>query len=145
MRSFAAKPTIPAVVIWAGAGYSYTDLTKYRINDQSYHPPQLTYDRSQSRQKMSSLYGQPSATSAFWKQVAPTNYLDDLKGAIQINHAVDDDVVNIGYSRDLIKLLDKTTVHHELYEYPSGGHNISGVSFTQAMERTVSFYKKYLD
>ena len=41
-------------------------------------------------------------------------------------------------------LLDKTNVPHELFEYPSGGHNISGTSFSIAMERTVAFFKKYL-
>lgn len=63
---------------------------------------------------------------------------------IQLNHAVDDKVVNIGYSRDLIKLLGETNVPHELNEYSSGGHNISGASFVFAMENTVEFYKKYL-
>lgn len=88
-------------------------------------------------------YGSLSATSVFWRQVAPTN-LNDLKGAIEIHHAQDDTVVNIGYSRDLIALLDKTKVPHQYYEYPTGGHNISGESFTLAMQRTVEFFKKYL-
>ncbi len=144
MRSFTAKPDIPAVVIWAGAVYSYTDLTKYAIHDQSYHPEQQSLDQNIKRQSLTKLYGQPSDTNTFWKQVAPTNYLNDLKGAIQIHHAEDDTVVNIGYSRDLVSLLDKTSVPHEFYTYPIGGHNIGGVSFNQAMERTVAFYKKYL-
>jgi|GEM_PF-5243986 len=29
-------------------------------------------------------------------------------------------------------------------EYPSGGHNINGASFSVAMQRTVDFYKKHL-
>jgi len=76
--------------------------------------------------------------------VAPTSYLNDLKGAIEINHAEDDTVVNIGYSRDLMALLDKTKVPHEFYTYPTGGHNIEGSSFSSAMQRTVEFFKKYL-
>ncbi len=146
MRSFAAKPTIPAIVIWAGAVYSYTDMQKYGIQDTSYRPPMPTTNtRSQNmRRKMFETYGSPSATSPFWKQVAPINYLDDLKGAIQIHHAVDDSVVNIGYSRDLVTLLNETQVEHEFYEYTSGGHNISGENFTIAMDRTVDFYKAYL-
>ena len=73
-----------------------------------------------------------------------TKYLSDIKGAIQIHHAVDDDVVNIGYSRDFDLLLDNTSIYHELNEYPSGGHNITGVSFSQAMRKTADFFKKYL-
>ena len=77
--------------------------------------------------------------------MAPTNFLQDLKGAIQIDHALDDPVVDIGYSRDLIKLLDNTNVPHELKEYENGGHNISGNSFNQAMQNTVNFFTKYLE
>lgn len=144
LRSFVAKPEIPAIVIWAGAVYSYVDRDKYGINDNSYRPPGLSNNTQNRRQQLMQKYGSPSATSVFWKQVIPTNYLSDIKGAIQINHAVNDDVVDIGYSRDLMSLFDKTTVPHELWEYPSGGHNIDGVSFTQAMGHTVNFFKKYL-
>lgn len=145
MRSIAAKPTISAVVIWAGAVYSYVDRDKYGINDNSYRPPSITNAMQNKRQQLIQRYGSPSAKSVFWRQVIPTNYLNDLKGAIQIDHAVDDDVVNIGYSRDLIQLFDKTKVPHELWEYPSGGHNISGASFLKAMEHTVEFFKRYLN
>ena len=34
MRAFAAHPDIPAVVIWAGAGYTYSDLQEYRIEER---------------------------------------------------------------------------------------------------------------
>jgi dipeptidyl aminopeptidase/acylaminoacyl peptidase len=144
LRSLAVRPTIPAAVIWAGAVYSYTDQRKYGINDQSYRPPNTTSTQQSRRRELYDKVGSPSATSEFWRQVAPTSYLSDLKGAIEIHHAEDDDVVNIGYSRDLIELLDKTSVPHEFYTYQSGGHNITGSSFTLAMSRTVKFFKKYL-
>ncbi|MBI2443577.1 MAG: alpha/beta fold hydrolase [Candidatus Levybacteria bacterium] len=144
MRSLAAQTDIPAVVIWAGAVYSYLDWQKYRINDNSYSSPQMSPQRQRRRQELFEKYGSPSATSVFWQQVAPTNYLGDIKGAIQLNHAVDDDVVNIGYSRDLVAMLDKTNIPHELHEYPTGGHNITGSSFVTAMNNTVGFFEKYL-
>ncbi|MBI4080916.1 MAG: alpha/beta fold hydrolase [Candidatus Levybacteria bacterium] len=144
LRSMTAKPDIPAVVIWAGAVYSYTDQRKYGINDASFSPNQFNTQRFSRRREIFEKYGSPSAESVFWSQVAPTNYLNDLQGAIGIHHATDDEVVNIGYSRDLIKLLDATAVSHEFYEYPSGGHNITGGSFNQAMERTVEFFKTHL-
>lgn len=144
LRSLAAKPTIPAGVIWAGAVYTYEDMRKYGISDSSYSPPANNVARQNRRRELFEKRGSPSAQSNFWQQVAPTNYLNDLKGAIEIHHAVDDNVVNIGYSRDLAQLLDKTSVPHELHEYASGGHNISGASFNQAMQRTVEFFKKYL-
>lgn len=143
LRSIAVKPEIPAAVMWAGAVYSYADREKYGINDTSF-TPSANPTGINRRQRLTDIYGQASSGSAFWKRMAPTYFLNDIKGAIEIHHAVDDAVVNVGYSRDLISLLDKTSVPHELYEYPSGGHNISGSSFDQAMQRTVTFYKKYL-
>lgn len=144
LRSLVVRPDIPAAVIWAGAVYSYTDQRKYGISDNSYRPLQTTAHALNTRGQLYKKYGSPSATSVFWQQVAPTNFLNDLTGAIEIHHAVDDNVVNIGYSRDLMKILDKTKVPHKLYEYESGGHNISGESFDLAMERTVKFFKEKL-
>jgi len=144
MRSLAAQPEIPVGVIWAGAVYTYFDMQKYGIDDYSYRPPENNTQRFNRRRELFEKYGSPSAKSVFWQQVIPTNYLDDLKGAIQLNHAVDDDVVNVGYSRDLNELLDKTSVPHEHHEYSSGGHNILGGSFVEAMQNTVAFFKKHL-
>lgn len=144
MRSMAVKPTIPAIVIWAGAVYTYVDQREYGINDQSYRPPQTSSIIRSRRQELFSKVGSPSAESDFWNLVAPTSFLNDLKGAIQIHHAIDDTVVDIRYSRNLNMLLNKTSVPHELYEYPNGGHNILGASFTKAMQGTVDFFDKYL-
>jgi dipeptidyl aminopeptidase/acylaminoacyl peptidase len=144
LRTVAAKPTIPAAVIWAGAGYTYIDLQTYRIQDPSYRPPSQTAQRNEQRQRLFDQQGDFTPTSEFWKQVAPTNYVQDFKGAIQLHHALDDAVVSINYTRDLKKILDNTQVPHEVYEYPRGGHNIEGASFNLAMERTVRFFTTYL-
>jgi uncharacterized protein len=144
MRALAAKPTIPAVVIWAGAGFTYSDLFTYRITDASFDPNQSASTRARKREQIRKLYGDPDPSKPFWQQLAPTNYLSELQGAIQLHHAADDNVVDIRYSSDLASLLDKASVEHEFYEYPSGGHNITDASFTEAMQRTVDFYKKHL-
>lgn len=144
MRSIAVKPTIPAVIIFAGAVYTYIDLREYGINDQSYRPPQIGTTIRSRRQELFNKVGSPSAQSEFWKLVAPTSFLNDLKGAIQIHHAVDDNVVDIRYSRNLNILLNKTSVEHEIFEYETGGHNLTGASFIKAMQRSVEFFDKYL-
>lgn len=144
LRSLAVKPEIPAVVIWGGAGFSYDDLLKYGLNDNSYRPPTDNSTRQKRRNELFNTYGQFSKESNFWSQVAPTSYLQDIKGAIQLIVARDDDVVSPNYSRDLNSLLNSTSIPHELIEYPSGGHNISNPSFVPAMDATVEFYDKYL-
>jgi len=144
LRSMAAKPDIPAIVVWAGAGFSYIDLNQFGIDDNSYQPPQDSSERQRKRQRLRETYGNPIDGNPFWKLVAPTNYLGDLKGAISLHHALDDNVVSIGYSRNLNELLNQTSVPHELNEYPSGGHNLTGASFNQAMQKTVDFFKNHL-
>jgi uncharacterized protein len=144
LRSMAVKPEIPASVIWGGAVYTYSDMQQYGIDDNSYRPPAQSAQRTRRRQELFDTHGQFSVDSPFWQQVAATNYLNDMQGALEIHHAVNDDVVSINYSRDLMKLMDGTAVPHQLHEYQSGGHNISGGSFTQAMQRTVEFFKEKL-
>lgn len=141
LRSVAAKPEIPAVAIWAGAGFTYLDLAEFGISDNSYRPPTDNTKRQQRRQQLREIYGDPKDGNPFWEKVAPVNFLGDLKGAISLHHAADDDVVNVEYSRNLNKLLGSTSIMHELNEYPTGGHNITGASFTKAMQKTVEFFK----
>jgi uncharacterized protein len=146
LRSLAAKPDIPAAVIWGGAGFTYTDLRQYGISDNSYQPPPspIASINNNRRQRLAELHGQPNPDDPFWKQMIPTNYLADFQGAIQLDHAVNDEVVDVRYSRDLDSILDQTTIPHEFHEYPAGGHNILEPSFSQAMEITVDFFVKYL-
>lgn len=144
LRTLAVRPNIPVAVIWGGAGFTYLDLGEFGLNDNSYRPPADQVKRQNQRQLLRNTYGDPKDGNPFWKLVAATNYLSDFKGAIQLDHAVDDDVVNIGYSRNLNKILDGTKIPHELNEYPSGGHNITNPSFTPAMQNTVDFFDKYL-
>nr|MBP9759103.1 alpha/beta fold hydrolase [Candidatus Dojkabacteria bacterium] len=141
-RSMAVKKDIPAVVIWGGAGFTYADFLEYGIGDNSYRPPTNDSERARKRRQLMEYYGAFSTDSWFWKQVTPINYLDGVTTELELHHAVNDDVVNIEYSRNLNKILDDTQIKHELFEYPTGGHNISGAAFTQAMQRTVEFFKK---
>lgn len=144
MRAFVANQKIPALVIWAGAVYSYEDLTKYRLNDNSYRPPSQSTERQKQREALRAAHGDFSPESDFWDMVVPLHYLEGVTGAVELHHAVNDDVVNVGYSRDLAAALEKAHIPHTLYEYQTGGHNLSGGAFSQAMERTVTFFKSHL-
>lgn len=143
-RSMAVKKDIPAIVIWGGAGFTYTDFLEYGIGDNSYRPPMNDSERARKRRELMEYYGQFDNNSWFWKQVSPINYLDGVTTKIELHHAVDDDVVNIEYSRNLNEILDKTNIEHSLFEYQTGGHNISGSAFNSAMQKTVDFFKSNL-
>ncbi|OGH47559.1 MAG: hypothetical protein A3A51_03175 [Candidatus Levybacteria bacterium RIFCSPLOWO2_01_FULL_39_10] len=143
-RALAAQPEIPAIAIWAGAVYTYTDFSEFSIEDNSYQPPPSDAPSRKRRNEMFEKYGQFDSASTFWKQVPMTNYLEGIQGAISINHAQDDGVVDISYSRNFNEILDKTDITHELNEYPSGGHNFTGAAFNEAMGKSVEFFNKYL-
>lgn len=145
LRAIASNPSIPAGVIWAGAVYTYTDFQEYGIEDSSYQRPSEAAPRSIERQQLFDLYGQFNPESLFWQQVVATNYLDEVTSAIQLHHATNDPVVDIRYSQNLSKILSSKNITHELHEYSSGGHNLSGNTFNTAMSRTASFFDKYLN
>jgi uncharacterized protein len=144
LRSVAVQKDIPAVSLWAGAGYTYTDLTTFRIGDASYRPPPANTERARKRRLLTDTYGSFDPESWFWRLVPATNYLEGVKTAVQIHHAANDSVVSVEYSRNLDRFLDDTDIYHEYHEYASGGHNIEGESFTLAMQRTVEFFQRNL-
>jgi len=151
LRSMLISEEIKAGVIWAGAVYSYKDFGKYRISDSSYTARSMQQiaqspnrDTNPEIQKLREDIDSVDFSSNYWKEISLTQNINYLKNPIQIHHSINDDVVNIGYSRDLELVLNENNKEYEYYEYPGGGHNITGIYFNQAMERTVEFFRKNL-
>lgn len=138
-RSLVANPEIKKGVIWAGAVYTYEDFDKFSIQDTSYQPPPQDSERRLRRERLGLIHGSFNPESEFWKQVVPTNYLEGVSTELQIHHAVNDPVVDIRYSRNLLEVLEGSEINAKLFEYSTGGHNITGESFTQAMQRSADF------
>ena len=153
LRTLAARPEIPRAVIWAGAVYTYADMAQYGIQDSSFvghatPAPIPTGSSASSGAQRSSLrtlidkYHGSNATlqsDPFWRAFVPANYLGEIKTKIALFHAINDDVVSVNYSRDLRDLAASTSADIILYEYPTGGHNLSSPTFEQAMRETVKF------
>jgi dipeptidyl aminopeptidase/acylaminoacyl peptidase len=144
MRAAAAKQDIPAVVIWAGAVYTYEDMQAFGIDDNSYRPPQTNTNRQRQRELLRATHGDFDVTKEFWQQIVPVNYLDGVTTAFQFHHPVDDTVVNVEYSRNVVPVLQKAGLTADLHEYSSGGHNLTGSTFTKAMSETVRFFNEHL-
>ncbi len=153
LRAMLVSDEVKAGVIWAGAVYSYADFVKYRISDNSYvHRPYETRQGTQEAnrevsneiQRIRSPSEQIDFSSDFWKAVSLTQNLVYLRRPIALHHAVNDETVDVGYSRDLSEELKNQNKQYEYFEYDGGGHNIESPYFEIAMERTVSFFKKYL-
>lgn len=144
MRAIAVDTTIPAAVIWAGAVYTYEDMQQYGIDDNSYRPPTDSSDKRRTRDTLFETFGQVSLENEFWQSVTPITYAPEMNTAVQVHHAKNDTVVSIEYSRTLLTLLKEAGVSVELFEYELGGHDIEGSSFSQAMQRTIEFYRTHL-
>jgi dipeptidyl aminopeptidase/acylaminoacyl peptidase len=151
LRSMLISDEVKAGVIWAGAVYSYEDFAKYRISDNSYtgRRSQDTRDdryREES-EEVSKLRADPEAidfNDDFWTRISLTKNIGYLEHPVLLQHAVNDDVVNIGYSRDLSEVLEDNDKVYEFFEYAGGGHNINSPYFEQAMQKTVEFFKENL-
>ena len=145
LRAMLVEPDIKAGVIWAGAVYSYDDFVKYRISDPSRPASGGTPSPSRRRSRaLITLYGEPDSARPYWQAVSLTENIDYLQSPLQIHHATNDSVVNIGYSIDLSEVLTQHNKHFEFYWYDGGGHDIDSPYFEDAMLRTIAFYQKHL-
>ena len=70
--------------------------------------------------------------------------IEFLNSPVQLHHAENDSVVNIGYSFDLAVVLQENGVEYEFYTYEGGGRNLISPYFEVAMERTAAFFKENL-
>ncbi|MBI2414529.1 alpha/beta hydrolase [candidate division WWE3 bacterium] len=153
LRAMLVDSVFKAGVIWAGAVYSYEDFSKYRLNDSSYVRGQtdphydssnLTNNYAPEIVKLRTKPDEVDFNDKFWSLISLTKNIKYLVAPVQIHHAIDDSVVNIGYSKDLVKTLSGNNKTYEFYEYDGGGHNINSPYFEQAMERTIEFFKRNL-
>ncbi len=145
LRAMLVEPDIKAGVIWAGAVYSYDDFVTYGISDPSRPPADSTESSSRRRgRELRETYGEPNTEVPYWHAVSLTANIDYLQSPLQIHHAINDPVVNIGYSLDLIRVLSQHDKVYEFYQYEGGGHDIDSPYFDDAMLRTITFFQKVL-
>ena len=149
LRAMLIEPDIKAGVIWSGAVYSYDDFGIYGINDSTYRPPETSQTQAGSEPRRRSReifddYGRPDTQVDYWKAVSLTENIEYLNSPLQLHHAEDDTVVNIGYSFDLAAVLLENGKEYELYTYQGGGHNLISPYFDQAILRTVEFFRNNL-
>jgi dipeptidyl aminopeptidase/acylaminoacyl peptidase len=145
LRAMLMEPDVKAGVIWAGAVYSYDDLTRYSISDPSFTPAVAQqFPARRMGQILREIYGPPNTAEPFWQAVSLTENIGYLERPLQLHHAVDDDVVTIGYSNDLSAVLKANNKFYEYYQYDGGGHNITSPYFDEAMRRTILFFQAHL-
>lgn len=140
LRSLVVSPDIKTAVVWAGVVGSYQDmLVTYRhkipwLNNRSLSTPDLLIQK----------YGPPDLSTPFWSKFDPYSYISNINTPLQIHHGTADSSVPVELSQHLNQVLTDAQKKVEYYEYPGADRNISGPSFSTAIQRSIDFFKKYL-
>lgn len=135
---------VKAAVIWGGVVGSYYDLMYNWRRQTPFTPSQREQtSRGRQRQMFVEKYGSPSASSIFWRSIDPTYFVSDINTPIQLHAGLADETVPFEFSQSLKDKLKKSGNTVELFTYPGDDHNISQ-SFSIAMQRSLSFFDKYL-
>lgn len=146
LRDLVVDPKdIKAAVIWGGVVGSYNDLMNnwHRAVPFTPSPREVTL-RNRGRAMLIKKYGTPAQNPTFWDAIDPTFNLNFVAAPVQLHHGEADEEVPLSFSQSLYNKLKATGKYVELYTYPGADHNISDPSFSLAMERSVAFFKKYL-
>jgi len=142
LRSMVITGDIKAGVIWAGVVASYPDMfTRWRRGTGS----SLTATPSSRSWRFSLMqeFGSPEENPAFWDSISANSYLRDLSGPIQLHHGTADEDVPLEFSELLFYQMLEADQFVELYKYEGDNHNISNY-FSQAMQRTIEFFDRYV-
>ena len=142
LRAMVVTKDIKAGVIWSGVVGSYDNLMNnwHHSNRGEYVP--TARDR-RWRGDLIQTYGTPQQNPQFWASVSPNSYVNDLSGPLQLHHDLADSEVPVQFSQELYNEVNQAGKTVELYTYPGDDHNISQ-SFSLAMQRTISFFDKYV-
>lgn len=135
---------IKAAVIWGGVVGLYSDIISNWQNRVSYKPDAEDLAlRLQNLSSLEGMYGTPQTDPAFWNSVDPNSFLKDITAPVQIDVGLADTQVPSDFSTGLYNRLKSFGKTVEYFEYPGSNHDINQ-SFTLAMQRTVSFFNRYL-
>jgi fermentation-respiration switch protein FrsA (DUF1100 family) len=154
LRAMVVVPEIKAGVIWGGVVAPYpnifarvTDPTRPTVTPRATATPIPAgglgpYGRPW-RQELTEKYGTPEQNPAFWASISPNSFLAEIAGPLQLHHSVTDETVPVASSQTLYAEMQAAGKPAELFTYPGDNHDIAA-NFGVAMQRTVTFFDKYV-
>jgi dipeptidyl aminopeptidase/acylaminoacyl peptidase len=150
LRSAAIAQNIPAISIWGGAIYTYEDFCQWGQTDGSKIPnPQAWLTNLETSEKSfyqlinRHLQGDCHNDLEFWRAFAPTNHLDEVTTAFQIQHSHTDETINYSYAQNLHDILQAANLEVKLVSYPQGDHNFNHI-LPQAITAMTDFFSTKL-
>ncbi|MBC7876692.1 MAG: alpha/beta fold hydrolase [Anaerolineales bacterium] len=139
LRSMAVTQDIKAGVIWGGVVAPYPDL----FTRWNWGARQTTAGPGTWVYALEQAYGTVDTNPDFWNSISANSYLNDLNRPIQLHHGTADDEVPVEFSQMLYNEMLAANQVAEYYAYDGDNHNISNY-FSQAMQRSVEFFDRYL-
>jgi dipeptidyl aminopeptidase/acylaminoacyl peptidase len=88
-------------------------------------------------------FGTPQNNRVGYSRISSINYLDRIPG-LSIHHGTGDALVPHAWSEELFEAAEEQSVDAELFLYPGAPHNFTGKDWDLAMERTLTFFAKYV-
>lgn len=141
LKNMVVSKDIKVGVIWAGVVASYPDLlNRWR---RATPPASLPTGARRWSQTLVEQYGTPEKNPEFWNSISANSFLSDISGPLQLHHGTDDTSVPVEFSRKLYGELTAVGKVAEFFTYPGDDHDITA-NFGNAMQRSVSFFDKYL-
>ena len=138
------RTDIKAAVIWGGVVGSYNDIMNNWQGRVSYVPnSEDLMLRNKNRDVLVGIYGTPTTNPDFWNSLDPTNFLKDITVPVQIDVGLADNQVPPDFSKGLYDKLKAAGKVTEYFGYPGSNHDINQ-AFALAMQRTISFFNRYL-
>lgn len=142
LRNMVVSKDVKAGIIWAGVVGSYSDLlNNWRRPTASPFP--LPSGARRWRQQLVEKYGTPEQNPQFRNSISANSYLKDISGPLQLHHGTADESVPLLFSQNLGKQMKDAGREVELFTYQGDDHDITQ-NFSQAVQRSIDFFKKYL-
>ncbi len=136
---------IKVAVIWGGVVGTYDDLMNNWNRKVAYVPSSRELAlRNRSRSNLIQKYGNLAENPDFWHSIDPNYYLSDINTPVQLHAGLSDEEVPWQFSQGLYGRLKMAKKQTEFYTYEGADHNISGEAFGIAMQRSLTFFDKYL-
>ena len=144
MKSLVIADDIKAAVIWAGVVGSYDDILNNWDKAKEWMQSEEYQKQGSSGQSFIKKFGDIAENPSFWSSIDPYSFIDKINTPVQLHHGTGDVHVPLLFSENFRKVLENNGKNVELYVYDGADHNLSGDSFTTAMDRSILFFDKYL-
>ena len=142
LRAMVISNEVKAGSIWAGTVADYATMWD-RWEDRTRANPQWSSRIRNWRAELVADYGTPEENPAFWSSISPNAYVDDLSGAVLLQHATGDSIVPVAYSDIVNTEIEAVGGEVSYFRYIGDDHNLSA-NLSVALARDVTFFDAVL-